>query len=268
MAEEWFDSYWKDKVDTRRAKRKGWRAPSRSINTFGYVYLLVHPELRVLKVGYTTRKSDFSVGRIAQHIDQGFEKVKVVRFETFEDAKMLERDVLWLWTKHKVRKKLSGHEMPQGGGTEVAEDSPLSRSVFNKAVAAKRRGEDPRLVLAPKSTTKAGNRPPASPLPRIKTLLVGVDVAGTDKYSASKEVRGCKGQIVDAWIIRNPRNPFDSNALEVHTQFGMIGHVPKRVTSALAPLVKQLPNGLTAQIRVTANGLGNLCIEKISERKL
>ena len=268
MSEEWFDSYWKAKVDSRRAKRKGWKPPPRSANTYGYVYLLAHTRLRVLKVGYTTRRPDFEVGRIAQHIDQGFEKVKIVRFETFEEAKLLERDILWLWTKHNVRKKLSGHEMPQGGGTEVAEDSQLSRSIFNKAVAAKRRGVDPRQVLAPKSNGKAGNKSSPSPLPRVKSLLVGQQIVGTTSYSGSNKVREFKGQLVDAWIVRNPRNPYDSNALEVHTAFGMIGHVPKAVSTALAPLVKQLPDGLTAQIRVSINGLGNLTLEKVSARKL
>ena len=268
MGEEWFDSYWKAKVDTRRAKRKGWKAPPRSANTYGYVYLLAYTGLRVLKVGYTTRRPDFEVGRIAQHIDQGFEKVKIVRFDTFEEAELLERDVLWLWTKHNVRKKLSGREMPQGGGTEVAEDSPLARGIFNKAVAAKRRGDDPRSVLTPKSDSKTGNKSSPSPLPRIKSLLVGQHIVGTTSYSASNEVREFKGQLVVAWILRNPHNPYDSNALEVHTEFGMIGHVPKGVSAALAPLVKQLPDGLTPQIRVSVNGLGNLTIEKVSARKL
>lgn len=268
MAEEWFDAYWKAKVDARRAKRKGWRAPPRSANTYGYVYLLAHTGLRVLKVGYTTRRPDFEVGRIAQHLDQGFEKVKIVRFGTFEEAKLLERDVLWLWTKHNVRKKLSGREMPQGGGTEVAEDSQLSRSIFNKAVAAKRRGDDPRLALAPKSNGKTVNKSSPSPLPRARSLLVGQRIVGTSSYPASNGVRELKGQLVDAWIVRNPRNPYDSNALEVHTGFGMIGHVPKAVSAALAPLVKQLPDGLTAQIRVSVNGLGDLRIEKVSARKL
>jgi hypothetical protein len=268
VAEEWFDSYWKEKVIARRAKRKGWKAPPRSANTYGYVYLLAHTGFKVLKVGYTTRRPDFAVGRIAQHIDQGFEKVKIVRFETFEEAELLERDVLWLWTKHQVRKKLSGLEMPQGGGTEVAEDNPLSRSIFNKAVAAKRRGDDPRLVVAPKSNSKSGGKASANPLPRIRSLLVGQQIVGTTSYSSSNEVRALKGQLVDVWIVRNQRNPYDSNALEVHTTFGMIGHVPKAVSAALAPLVKQLPDGLTAQIRVPANGLGNLCIEKVSKRKI
>jgi hypothetical protein len=268
MTEDWFDSYWKEKVAARRLARRGWKAPSRPANTFGYVYLLAHPRYHVLKVGYTTRRSDFSVGRVAQHIDQGFEKVKIVRFENFEEAKLLERDVLWLWTKHNVRKRLSDQDMPQGGGTEVAEDSPLSRSIFNKAVAAKRRGDDPRLVRAPKSSSKIINRSSMSLMPRIRDLLLGQKVVGTNNYAAAQKLKNLKGQSIDACITRNPRNPYDSNALEVHTEDGMIGHVPRGIAAALAPLIKQLPDGLQVTLRVSASGSENLCFEKLSEKRI
>ena len=267
MDEEWFNSYWKDRVDARRTRRQGWKPPARSSNTYGYVYLLAHAGLRVLKVGYTTRRSDFSVGRIAQHLDQGFEKIKIVRFETFEEARLLERDVLWLWSKHNVSKRLSAHEMPQGGITEVAEDCPLARSIFNRAVAAKRRGDDPRLVLAPKSNSGSGTKQSPTPLPRIRVLLVGQQIVGTANYPASEEVRKFRGEVVEVWIVRNPQNSYDTNALEVHAVFGMIGHVPKAISAALAPLMKQLSDGVSAELRVSANGLGPLRLEKVSARK-
>jgi len=44
-----------------------------------------------------------------------------------------------------------------------------------------------------------------------------------------------------AVLIRNPDNPFDENAIEVHIpalgDMGMIGHLPRDLSSKLAPLL-------------------------------
>lgn len=38
-------------------------------------------------------------------------------------------------------------------------------------------------------------------------------------------------------LIRNPHNKYDSNAIEVHTLDGMLGHIPKEVAAKLAPRI-------------------------------
>lgn len=39
-----------------------------------------------------------------------------------------------------------------------------------------------------------------------------------------------------AVAIRNPKNPYDANAIELHvTSVGMIGHVPRQIAAEIAP---------------------------------
>ena len=268
MGAEWFNSEWRERVEKRRKRLERFPTPSRSSNAYGYVYLMAHAGLGLLKVGFTTRRSDFSVGRIAQHIDQGFVKLKVVRFETVEEARLLESDVLWLWSEHNVRRRLTSSEMPQGGGTEVAVDSPLSRSLFTRAVSAKQRGEDPRMTLAPSNTENQSHRSQPTPLPRIRSILVGTVIVGTSYYSASERVREQRGSLVDCWVIQNPNNTFDRNALEVHASVGMVGHVPAKIAAMLAPLIRQLDDGLSIKVRVPLNGQGGLKIENVQKRSM
>jgi hypothetical protein len=268
MGAEWFNSEWRERVEKRRTRLAQFPTPSRSSTSYGYVYLMAHSELGLLKVGFTTRRSDFSVGRIAQHIDQGFTKLKVVRFETVEEARLLESDVLWLWSEHNVRRKLTTSEMPQGGGTEVAVDSPLSRSLFTRAVSAKQRGEDPRMTLAPRSSENKNQSPLPTPIPRIRSILVGTVIVGTSHYSSSERVREQQGSLVDGWVIQNLNNTFDRNALEVHTSYGMIGHVPAKIAATLAPLIRQLNDGLSIKVRVPVNGQGGLKIENVQKRSV
>lgn len=48
-----------------------------------------------------------------------------------------------------------------------------------------------------------------------------------------------KGEGLAAEVRRNPANPHDGNAIEVHVQAigSMIGHVPRQIAAELAPLM-------------------------------
>jgi len=196
----------------------------------------------------------------------GFEKVKIARFETVDEARLLESDVLWLWKEHELRTRLAVHEMPQGGHTEVAVDTPLARSLFNRAVAAKKRGDDPRTALSLPNRKSSNKKATPSIIPRIRKLLMRTYVTGTAHYETVEIIRRHQNSLIDGWIVRNPQNRYDKNALEVHCSYGMIGHVPANVAAALAPLIKQLPNGVTVRIRVPNDLSMPLRFEKVSLR--
>ena len=56
---------------------------------------------------------------------------------------------------------------------------------------------------------------------------------------ASVGLDGKTGEGLSAVVIRNPANPHDANAIEVHVPSigGMIGHVPRQIAAELAPLL-------------------------------
>lgn len=57
------------------------------------------------------------------------------------------------------------------------------------------------------------------------------------------------GEGLAAVVIRNPANPHDANAIEVHVPAidSMIGHVPRQIAAELAPL---LDSGTQYHVRV------------------
>lgn len=59
----------------------------------------------------------------------------------------------------------------------------------------------------------------------------------TEPDSDMREVADrLSGEYTPVVLVRNPDNPFDANAIEVHVPIvGMVGHVPKRVAAGLAP---------------------------------
>ena len=87
-------------------KRSGWPQPKVAAPSGkGYLYLVSSGALGVVKVGVSNRSSRFLTGRAAQHLKNGFEKVLVTELPTMTEAEVLEQDVLWLWSQHKLRRR-------------------------------------------------------------------------------------------------------------------------------------------------------------------
>lgn len=42
---------------------------------------------------------------------------------------------------------------------------------------------------------------------------------------------------VNVKLVRNPENEYDTNAIQVHSSNGMLGHIPREVAARLAPLM-------------------------------
>jgi hypothetical protein len=190
--------------------------------------------LGVVKVGVSNRSSRFLTGRVAQHLENGFEKVAVAELPTMAEAEVLEQDVLWLWSRHKLRRRLSADEMPQGGWTEVADDTEQARSLYRKALSAHRSGRNPREELAPAGVTATRR----SGLESKLRMLVGVYVAGVSFHPASSKVGLLGRGQVDGWLKREPSNSHDRNAVQVLSQHGQLGYLPRSVASKLRETIE------------------------------
>lgn len=51
-----------------------------------------------------------------------------------------------------------------------------------------------------------------------------------------------------ATLWRNPRNPYDANAIEVHSANGMIGHIDKALAARMAPFMDEGTHKITAEL--------------------
>lgn len=60
-----------------------------------------------------------------------------------------------------------------------------------------------------------------------------------------------RGECLPALLVRNPDNPYDAKAIEVHapTGGGMIGHLPRHVAARMAP---RIDGGETIAAEITA----------------
>lgn len=64
---------------------------------------------------------------------------------------------------------------------------------------------------------------------------------------------------IELHLVRNPNNPYDSNAVEVRYMVYMLGHLPKEVAARIAPLL-DAGNEITAtvfQVRISPENLNN-----------
>lgn len=246
MSANAFDESWKKKVEARRARQSRFPAPKKKTRKFGYVYLMSNGRHHLLKVGYTTRRSNFEVGRIAQHLSNGFEKICVVRLESRDEAQQLEKDILSLWTKFNVRRRVSLKEMPQGGFSEVAEDCDLARKLFFRAVKAKKAGHNPReMVLPPalRATSKSnGGMVAASSrsalVAEIALHLIGVQILPVGN---SDGIRSSKSSPA----LSKGRVAFDESEIgicqfPVSSPKGIVGYIPREVAVKLRRYFQEL----------------------------
>lgn len=73
------------------------------------------------------------------------------------------------------------------------------------------------------------------------------------------------------YITRNPENPYDGNAIEVHSLNGMLGHLSKEVAARLAPLMDSGTTYVATvyQVRVSPENPNNpgldILLEEINE---
>jgi hypothetical protein len=93
-------------------------------NSPAFLYLMTHQEFRAHKVGVGNHKTRNN--RIKEHIKTGWVLVKIMDFQTGNDAFQVEQEILvWLREVKKLEIFLSKSEMPQGGETETVDASEI-----------------------------------------------------------------------------------------------------------------------------------------------
>lgn len=70
-------------------------------------------------------------------------------------------------------------------------------------------------------------------------------------------------------LVRNPGNKYDKNAIEVHHQGAMLGHLPKEVAARVAPLIDQGYRYVSTiwQVRVSMDNPNNPGLDILIEKK-
>jgi hypothetical protein len=229
-----FRREWQEWVKNRSLRRWAYPSRPRRKKNYGYVYLMQDGQGH-LKVGFTSRRSDYKVGRIAQHLDQGWSTVQVARFESASTAKDVEQTVLWLWSKHKLRRRLDPAAMPQGGYTEVAVHNAEAIDLYTRAVTITRRGGDARFELAPPGAKLVPKQSPRLDIEK----LVGSLVVGLEYHPESHAVVRQGSLTIDGWLFREPTNKHDRNAIAVYWSGGQLGYISAVIAERLAPQMDQ-----------------------------
>ena len=93
------------------------------------------------------------------------------------------------------------------------------------------------------SKAKTGSEAP-TPVRPMESNKPYQEVVGESNYFAAIRAlfpNQSPGEIfVDVQLVHDPRNKFDSNAIEIRAASGVVGFLPREVAAAYAPVLSQL----------------------------
>lgn len=94
---------------------------------------------------------------------------------------------------------------------------------------------------------ETGNNTPLIPEGMEVVPVVGV----TFVKGYPKNIQGLvTSPFVEVQLIRNPKNPYDKNAVEVHFEDAMLGHLPREVAARVAVVMDEGGSYLATIYRV------------------
>lgn len=104
---------------------------------------------------------------------------------------------------------------------------------------------------------------PIAPIPEGVEMIPVVGVSFVEGYPSTvhklAEIHLNRQREVMLRLVRNPDNPYDGNAIEVHFGDQMLGHIPKEVAARIAPIMDS-GQELTAtlyQVRISPENPNN-----------